>query len=213
MEKEKIAEARDRIVPFEPPLSGVAKNSGRPISITGYLPAQPPQFRCLDGNNEFLSTGEEIIIDEVQLFAPAPEPRAVLKQKGRRLSAFFKEKIKRKLMQEAAHIRAERDSTIYKFREETKNTSQRRGGNHPADLDNDPTAEALFAGKAENSDKRLWKISLALVRLENGLYGICKFCGEEIPLKRLNEIPYADSHAQCKGVGHRGRVRRTRLAH
>jgi RNA polymerase-binding transcription factor DksA len=40
-------------------------------------------------------------------------------------------------------------------------------------------------------------IDIALKKIENGSYGICDVCGEEIPAARLNAIPYASTCVKC----------------
>lgn len=44
---------------------------------------------------------------------------------------------------------------------------------------------------------RLREIDNALSRIENGEYGICNTCGEEIDEKRLQAIPYASQCINC----------------
>lgn len=58
---------------------------------------------------------------------------------------------------------------------------------------NDEVLEALDdAGIAE-----LKQINAALKRLENRQYGICVSCGIEIPIARLEALPYADRCIDC----------------
>lgn len=38
----------------------------------------------------------------------------------------------------------------------------------------------------------------ALVRLDNGTYGLCAECGQDIDVERLKVMPYADSCVRCK---------------
>ena len=42
------------------------------------------------------------------------------------------------------------------------------------------------------------KIEEALQRIEEGTYGKCQSCGNEIPLSRLRAIPYANLCKECK---------------
>lgn len=44
----------------------------------------------------------------------------------------------------------------------------------------------------------LRKIEKALVKIEEGTYGICESCGEEIGLKRLEARPVTDLCIRCK---------------
>ena len=41
-------------------------------------------------------------------------------------------------------------------------------------------------------------VQLALERLEDGEYGICVECGEQIGLKRLAAVPWADRCVECQ---------------
>lgn len=47
-------------------------------------------------------------------------------------------------------------------------------------------------------EKTLEDINKALKRVENGTYGICKYCGETINPKRLLARPIASSCIDCK---------------
>lgn len=45
--------------------------------------------------------------------------------------------------------------------------------------------------------KKLKQIDEALSKIENGTYGICEECGEEIPLARLKILPFAKLCVDC----------------
>lgn len=75
--------------------------------------------------------------------------------------------------------------------------------NHPADL-----ATELFerqkdmALRTHNKDE-LEKIEYALKKMEEGTYGLCEICNEEIPYDRLVAIPYTSyciKHSEAKAV-------------
>ncbi len=51
------------------------------------------------------------------------------------------------------------------------------------------------------------KISAALVRLDNGRYGICSECGEPIEAGRIKVYPYADECIDCARFDERRRGR------
>ena len=44
----------------------------------------------------------------------------------------------------------------------------------------------------------LWKIKDALRRIEEGTYGICEECGEDIPIARLKARPVTNYCLDCK---------------
>ncbi len=50
----------------------------------------------------------------------------------------------------------------------------------------------------ERESKLIRKIKKALKRLDDGTFGICELCGEEIALKRLKARPVTTSCIDCK---------------
>ncbi len=51
------------------------------------------------------------------------------------------------------------------------------------------------------------KISAALVRLDNGRYGLCSECAEPIEAERLKVYPYADECIECARYEERVKAR------
>lgn len=47
-------------------------------------------------------------------------------------------------------------------------------------------------------ESTLRDINSALERIENGTYGVCKYCGIDIPEKRLKARPVASACVECK---------------
>ena len=47
------------------------------------------------------------------------------------------------------------------------------------------------ASLIERAERQLAEIDYALVRLDDGEYGVCRDCGEDIPFERLKVIPSA----------------------
>ena len=50
----------------------------------------------------------------------------------------------------------------------------------------------------EREQKLLKKIDQAVERIDNGTFGICRGCGNEIPLPRLKARPVTDLCIECK---------------
>ncbi len=50
----------------------------------------------------------------------------------------------------------------------------------------------------EREQKLIKKIDQAVERIDNGTFGICRGCGNEIPLPRLKARPVADLCIECK---------------
>lgn len=49
----------------------------------------------------------------------------------------------------------------------------------------------------QNSIDLLHKVEKALARIEAGEYGLCESCGKEIPVARLDALPYATLCVDC----------------
>jgi len=70
------------------------------------------------------------------------------------------------------------------------------------------TADAeAHAGLIERSEDRLRLIDQALARVDNGTYGTCAECGDDIPLERLKALPFALLCVDCQEKRGRSRGR------
>ena len=56
----------------------------------------------------------------------------------------------------------------------------------------------LMTRKLEQESKRLRDVQAALERIEQGIYGVCLNCEEEIRPKRLNAVPWASLCIDCQ---------------
>ena len=50
----------------------------------------------------------------------------------------------------------------------------------------------------ETLEKRLSNIKIAMEQNENGMYGVCKRCNKDIPVKRLELIPESIYCVECE---------------
>lgn len=73
------------------------------------------------------------------------------------------------------------------------------GGDDEHDPEGVPLSRewARIDAAASDARERLCAIDAALVRLENGTYGVCRVCGISIPLERLEIRPQADICVPC----------------
>ncbi len=85
----------------------------------------------------------------------------------------------------------------------------------PTDLADEAT-ELFEKTKAETlvrtMQDTIHRIDLALERIEQGTYGWCANCNEEIPKERLDVLPYADSCVKCQEKHARPGARNSRGA-
>ena len=70
--------------------------------------------------------------------------------------------------------------------------------NHLADTATETYDRELDYTLEENSEHVLAEIDAALTRIEEGTYGICTNRGEQIPLERLEALPYATLCIDCQ---------------
>jgi len=81
----------------------------------------------------------------------------------------------------------------------------------------DSVQDEISSQLAEVESRELARIENALQRMREGQYGICEMCGTNIPLARLNALPYATLCIKCQresereGAGGRGDVDWSRL--
>ncbi|ACL69686.1 TraR/DksA C4-type zinc finger protein [Halothermothrix orenii] len=70
--------------------------------------------------------------------------------------------------------------------------------NHPADQGSNTYDREKDRGLRDNAQVLLNKVENALNRLEEGNYGLCEKCGQEIREERLETIPYATLCERCQ---------------
>ncbi len=68
---------------------------------------------------------------------------------------------------------------------------------HAADLAGVEDEENTTLGLLENEEQLLAETEAALERLEQGRFGKCEACGNEIARKRLQAVPYARCCVAC----------------
>ena len=68
--------------------------------------------------------------------------------------------------------------------------SSSSGDQHLADHASDLFDHELDDSLGENADQILREIDTALARIDDGTYGTCTRCGKEIPVERLEAVPW-----------------------
>lgn len=84
--------------------------------------------------------------------------------------------------------------------EKSRQYSHEDSGEMP-DINDDAAraySRSLILQLGEREREQLKEIDEALERIEEGAYGLCAECGESIPEKRLELIPYAKLCITCK---------------
>jgi RNA polymerase-binding transcription factor len=71
-------------------------------------------------------------------------------------------------------------------------------GNHAADDATEVFTRERNLALRSNTQDLLAQVETALQRLEEGTYGICARCGQEIAPERLEALPYASYCIKCQ---------------
>ncbi len=74
----------------------------------------------------------------------------------------------------------------------------------PVDLAVTNYSKKVMLSVSENESRQLMLINDALERIEDGEYGLCQNCEEEIVEKRLNAVPRAKYCLACQELDERG---------
>ena len=96
----------------------------------------------------------------------------------------FKKSLLEMKSQLGASLRSVSDDV--KASEESKGYSQ-----HQADEGTDDFGQTISIEVSSKEQEMIRQINRALEKIEEGTYGICDVTGEEIPLRRLEAVPYA----------------------
>lgn len=91
-------------------------------------------------------------------------------------------------------------TTFVKEAKDSVQADQKQKGysQHQADEGTDDFDRLVNLKLTDGEIKILWQIERALEKIEDGTYGICDITGEEIPIKRLEAIPYATMTVQAQ---------------
>jgi DnaK suppressor protein len=94
-----------------------------------------------------------------------------------------------------------KEETLKEISKSLKSTSSLPSGEPSGDIYDQASSErdrelGLLLGDRER--EKLRNIEEALLRFEEGDYGICEECGDEIPIGRLKVMPFARYCVRCK---------------
>ena len=75
--------------------------------------------------------------------------------------------------------------------------------NHMADYGSDTFEQDMTLGLIETDEKVIAQINDALVRIQKLTYGVCESCGIDIPVARLEVLPWTAFCVQCQAQNER----------
>ncbi len=77
-------------------------------------------------------------------------------------------------------------------------TEAARAPIHMAESASDTTEKHIMFERLSASSETLQMIDDALIRIDEGTYGLCEECGQSIPARRLRIKPYASLCIDCR---------------
>ena len=78
------------------------------------------------------------------------------------------------------------------------------GDNHLADIATETVDREIDYTLEENEERVLAAIDAALKHIEDGTFGTCRSCHQEIAIERLEALPYTTQCIDCKRKEERG---------
>lgn len=105
------------------------------------------------------------------------------------------EKFKERLVE----LRTQINQTLGKVSEDVKCKKEPKGySQHQADEGTDDFDQTISIEISGKEQLILRQIERSLEKMDEGTYGICDISGEQIPLKRLEAVPYATMTVQSQ---------------
>ncbi|MCY3974519.1 MAG: TraR/DksA family transcriptional regulator [Simkaniaceae bacterium] len=96
-------------------------------------------------------------------------------------------------------LRGRINRILGKVSEEVKSKEESKGySQHQADEGTDDFGQTISLEIPGKEQSILKQIERSLAKIDEGTYGICDVSGEEIPLKRLEAVPYANMTVQAQ---------------
>ena len=89
-------------------------------------------------------------------------------------------------------LKGQLSNTLRQVSQDVKSKDESKGySQHQADEGTDDFDQTITIEVSSKEQDILRQIDRALAKIQEGTYGLCDVSGEEIPLKRLEAIPYA----------------------
>lgn len=102
-------------------------------------------------------------------------------------------------------LQRERERMLHQIRANTDTESESDSlselsdyDDHPADVATETFEREKERALRDNARETVGRIDAATHKLEQGTYGVCDICGQEIPAGRLEAAPYATLCVKCQ---------------
>ena len=113
------------------------------------------------------------------------------------------EKIRVALIERRDELKAEHDQTLVEIAELQQHRLTDSAGDDQADTGTKTGEREQEITIANNLADRVLQVERALERLDEGTYGRCERCSEDIPVARLTAFPSVTACVRCKSLSER----------
>lgn len=121
------------------------------------------------------------------------------------MAARLDEKHRRRLQEERKELEAtlaalegQLRSLVDEGREVAESDFSEEGG----DPDGGVVERDRVRARIADTQEHLRQVDVAEQAVEEGTYGTCRVCGNEVPEERLDALPWTSLCVQCKAAGH-----------
>ncbi len=116
--------------------------------------------------------------------------------------------IKQQLLKLKAQLERDIEIKEQQVAEDGDDLVPERGGvgNHMADDANQTSEQETMITLQRGAERQLSQVNAALVRINNGTYGICANCGRQISPARLSARPFSTLCINCQQLADKGKL-------
>jgi DnaK suppressor protein len=119
----------------------------------------------------------------------------------------IKPKDLKNLKERLMFLRQEITQTLRDSTDEVRRPDESKGfSQHQADEGTDDFDRTISLNLTTREYEMLQSIDRALEKIDEGTYGVCEITGKEIPLTRLEAIPYATTTREAQEMLERGQI-------
>lgn len=118
------------------------------------------------------------------------------------MRATERNRFKKMLMQKKAEL----EGSVSKMEEDVLKANEGVSVDHMADTGSDSFEQEFNIGLIANEEELLREINDALLRIEDGTYGKCEACPEQVAAERIKAIPWARYCLECQRKDEEGKL-------
>lgn len=119
----------------------------------------------------------------------------------------LKQKELQKMKQRLMELREELTQNLKGSTEEVRRPDESKGySQHQADEGTDDFDRSISLNLTTREYETLQSIDRAIMRIEEGTYGVCEVTGKDIPLARLEALPYTTTTREAQEMIERGQI-------